>query len=127
MCIMVCFYEYVYDNCGCYYPDFWNEKKMQKSEMCTNKQLECIDNAAVFFEQSDFQKCFDSCPEECEIVEYGYKISMTDFAVNIYHDDIAMTFVEEKPTRTVEQLVAEIGGFLGLCAGQFQFAISLAN
>ncbi|CAF0803389.1 unnamed protein product [Brachionus calyciflorus] len=38
-------------------------------------------------------------------------------AVNVYFDDIGYTFVEEKPSKTIEQLVADIGGFLGLCIG----------
>lgn len=38
-------------------------------------------------------------------------------SVNIYYDDIAITTIEEIPAKTVEQLVAEVGGFLGLCIG----------
>ncbi|CAF1038483.1 unnamed protein product [Brachionus calyciflorus] len=38
-------------------------------------------------------------------------------AVNVYFDDIGYTLVEEKPSKTIEQLVADIGGFLGLCIG----------
>lgn len=148
-CLNICWYEYIFDKCKCYYPDFF---AIDLSNMCTNQEVECINNALIYLDHisSDFfRQCFESCPEECEVSEYGFKISMTDFAneffyetfknfsnislekifvnlkkfrenvliVNIYHDDIAMTFVQEKPIKSVEELIADIGGFLGLCAG----------
>ncbi|RMZ96523.1 acid-sensing ion channel 5 [Brachionus plicatilis] len=50
----------------------------------------------------------------------GYVFENLDkyvLAVNIYYDEIATTTIEETPAKTIEQLVAEIGGFLGLCIG----------
>ncbi|CAF0942247.1 unnamed protein product [Brachionus calyciflorus] len=44
-------------------------------------------------------------------------VKESTLAVNVYFDDIGYTIVEEKPSKTIEQLVADIGGFLGLCIG----------
>lgn len=50
----------------------------------------------------------------------GFDFSDIDkylLSVNIYFDEIVTTTIEENPNKTIEQLVAEIGGFLGLCLG----------
>ncbi|CAF0707240.1 unnamed protein product [Brachionus calyciflorus] len=49
---------------------------------------------------------------------YSYSnVKESTLAVNVYFDDIGYTLVEEKASKTLEQLVADIGGFLGLCIG----------
>ncbi|RMZ96413.1 DEgenerin Like [Brachionus plicatilis] len=38
-------------------------------------------------------------------------------AVNIYHDDISLTHVNETPAMNINQLISNIGGILGICVG----------
>ena len=44
-------------------------------------------------------------------------IKDTVLAVNVFYNDISLNLIKEYPAKTFEQLVAEIGGFLGLCLG----------
>ncbi|RNA01929.1 amiloride-sensitive sodium channel subunit gamma [Brachionus plicatilis] len=38
-------------------------------------------------------------------------------AVNVYHDDISLTLVQETPAMNINQLISNIGGILGICVG----------
>jgi hypothetical protein len=45
------------------------------------------------------------------------QLKESTLAVNIYFEDLSYTLIEEVPARTIEQFVADIGGFMGLCIG----------
>lgn len=45
------------------------------------------------------------------------QLKESSLAVNIYFEDLSYTLIEEVPARTLEQFVADIGGFTGLCIG----------
>jgi hypothetical protein len=38
-------------------------------------------------------------------------------AVNVYFSDLVFQNIVEKPARSIEQLIADVGGFIGLCVG----------
>ena len=45
------------------------------------------------------------------------QIKESTLAVNIYFEDLSYTLIEEVPARTLEQFMADVGGFMGLCIG----------
>ncbi|RNA07701.1 acid-sensing ion channel 2 [Brachionus plicatilis] len=82
-CLLLCYHEYVKQQCGCYSPDAFNITFIQA---CENTNSTAIG---------------------CESV----------LAVNVFYNDISLNVIKEFSAKTFEQLVAEIGGFLGLCMG----------
>ena len=38
-------------------------------------------------------------------------------SVSIYFDDLVVQTIQEQPAKTPEQLIADLGGFMGLCVG----------
>ncbi|CAF1028750.1 unnamed protein product [Brachionus calyciflorus] len=150
-CINLCYHKYIFDECGCYYPDLNINKNLTR--ICDSDiGFECYSNHSASYRESKICiECIEKCPEECESIKYSLQISHANYptpfyadflmtydalinngsrnfisysnvkestlAVNIYFDDICYSIVEEKPSETIEQLVADIGGFLGLCIG----------
>lgn len=148
-CLLLCFHEYVRQECGCYSSDAFNTSINQACNFSLNS---CVFDAYARFHQTDQStKCSDYCPIECHSVNYNFKTFQADFpspfygkvliednklkpnlarnltsfqnvkdtvlAVNVFYDDLSLNVIKEYPAKTIEQLVAEIGGFLGLCVG----------
>jgi hypothetical protein len=44
-------------------------------------------------------------------------IKKSTTAINVYYEDIRYTLIAEQPSQTPEEMVAYLGGFLGLCMG----------
>ncbi|RNA06444.1 acid-sensing ion channel 5 [Brachionus plicatilis] len=139
-CIFICYYEYIRDLCGCYFVDVYG---IEYSEACNiTKMHECIEQFDGSFEP---KKCLNSCPQECQSIVYYRQISQAYFpsrlifdilkaknpdlfldyeankssllSVNVYHDDISLKIIKDTPAKSIVQLIAEIGGFMGLCVG----------
>lgn len=148
-CLLLCYHEYVQQTCGCFSSDAFN---ITIEQACNDTLSSCVFEAlAKFHQTSQSIKCFDSCPIECNSVNYNFKTLKSDFptpfyakvliehnkmrpnlarnlttlknvkdtvlAVNVFYNDISMRIIQEYPAKTFEQLVAETGGFLGLCLG----------
>lgn len=45
------------------------------------------------------------------------QVKSSTLALNVYYDDITYTIVDEVPSKTWDDFVANLGGFLGLCLG----------
>ncbi|RNA20774.1 acid-sensing ion channel 1 isoform X2 [Brachionus plicatilis] len=145
-CLLLCYYEFYKINCGCEYPEinqvaYSNVCKFRDLECISNSYKNLSQSARCFEEcpqecesirygssisQSDFPSLFYA-----EILK-AYNNKSDDFnrnlssfsrikssvlAVEVYYDDIAMTLIKERPAKTWEQLVSEMGGILGLCLG----------
>jgi hypothetical protein len=150
-CLQLCSQRYLIAKCQCY--DVTLPKMDSTTSPCDlNQALTCMQDAYVgFYSSDDASSCFTECPQECNSVYFGLKLSRADFpspfygelllnysknnpnnvrnfssyaqikrsilAVNIYYDDVSYTQVDESPARTFEQLIADIGGIVGLCIG----------
>lgn len=139
-CIYLCYYEHMKDLCGCYFVEVYGIKY---SETCNiSKTIECLEKYDQLFEPIE---CLKLCPNECESIRYYNQISQSNFpsrlsfdilinkypniffdyeknkssllTINVYHDDISLRTIKDTPAKTIIQLVAEIGGFMGLCIG----------
>lgn len=129
------FFNYAESNQFCSFETFTYcvldyRKRMEK----TSDNLECFqncpeecDSVSYFYKisQSNFPSPFykklliefDKALNESKRGFDYNDIEKYLLSVNIYFDEIATTTIEENPNKTIEQLVAEIGGFLGLCMG----------
>ncbi|RNA37539.1 acid-sensing ion channel 1 isoform X2 [Brachionus plicatilis] len=145
-CLMICFNEFFEAKCGCKYPEinqlvYSNICQFENLGCISNSYKNLSQSARCFEEcpqecesirygysisQSDFPSLFYA-----EILK-AYNNKSDDFnrnlssfsrikssvlAVEVYYDDIAMTLIKERPAKTPEQLVSEMGGILGICLG----------
>jgi hypothetical protein len=60
-----------------------------------------------------FQEKFNKSTQFSDISQ----LKESTLAVNIYFEDLSYTLIEEVPARTLEQFMADVGGFMGLCIG----------
>ena len=44
-------------------------------------------------------------------------VKTSTLSVNIYYDDLIKTLINEVPSKTIDQLIGDIGGYTGLCIG----------
>ncbi|RNA44513.1 Acid-sensing ion channel 2 [Brachionus plicatilis] len=151
-CLLLCYHEYVKQQCGCYSPDAFNITFNQACENTNSMAIGCVFEAyAKFHQTGESSKCSHLCPIECNSDNYNFRTFLADFptpfyakvliehgkinpnlvrnfttfqnvkdsvlAVNVFYNDISLNVIKEYPAKTFEQLVAEIGGFLGLCVG----------
>lgn len=103
-----------------------------------SQQVACVENSTSKFYNSDAAtKCTRQCPIECKIVRYSHGISLAKYPsewlsnqtdlnpkqtterllINIYFGEMFYSLVEETPAMTVDQLLALVGGSLGLFLG----------
>ncbi|RNA20691.1 amiloride-sensitive sodium channel subunit beta [Brachionus plicatilis] len=155
-CLNLCYYEYIKQRCDCYFPDMYGIKYSEACNL-NDTTLDCINRFFnQYINSNEPLKCFDLCPEECETISYDYQISQAKFptqfyfsnfleplypdletfeigkqstlAVNIFFNDIMITVIEDTKKKTFQQLLAEVGGFLGLCLGaSFLTTVELAE
>jgi hypothetical protein len=93
------------------------------------------------------KECFTKCPPECDSINYKLSISQFDFptpaytdfilkyhsnktkflsydelkksvlSVGFYYNEISYTLIKELPSKTLDQMIADLGGILGLYVG----------
>ncbi|CAF0745052.1 unnamed protein product [Brachionus calyciflorus] len=118
--------EIIYDKCYMPFISTYGESKASQNcfEKCPdecesvkyNLQISQADFPTEFY--ADFLMNYDATLKNSSRNFSSYKnVKKSTLAVNVYFDDIGYTLVEEKPSKTLEQLVADIGGLLGLCIG----------
>lgn len=67
---------------------------------------------------SDFLIRYNSYnPNEVRNFTSHDQVKSSILAVNVYYEDISYTVIEEVASKTLEDFVADVGGFLGLCIG----------
>lgn len=78
-CLQFCYQSYLISKCNCYDVTFPNLN-------ATPCQLdECVTSTFNSFYSSDLSlKCFDSCPPECNSIEYNFQLSHSDFPSPYY-------------------------------------------
>lgn len=88
----------------------------------TNVKL-CADFFAKFLKKGINHECAKMCPLECNSVTYSITINnikspYQNFAgFHIYYDSFFYTRIIEVPQMTIENLLGNVGGILGLCLG----------
>ena len=84
-----------------------------------------LENCSSIGSINDYSSCIDACPEKCDLTSYRYnheKISYTsvdskDMMVFIYFDQLETRITSEYPKTSPSDVVAKIGGCLGLFVG----------
>lgn len=90
---------------------------LQASRPCEFEKLE------NFYASIDHSECFEQCPFECETVNYDFRISTSKFkvknvaAISITYDALSYTEISYSASLSAFDLIANIGGTLGLFMG----------
>ncbi|CAF0818529.1 unnamed protein product [Brachionus calyciflorus] len=139
-CKKSCFQLFVIETCKCF------DKRLPRPHNVTRcKSLEdfnCLLKAKdLFYRRNRSIDCFKLCPNECYKVVYNKRIFTTNFisskfytnglaeffpnfiydtksiGINVYFEEMEFNVVEEMPAMTLETLISNIGGSLGLFIG----------
>jgi hypothetical protein len=119
--------EYSLANCS--YPTFLDFYLSNKSVLCFDEcpencftieyglSLSYLDFPTKFY--SDFLIGFDKIkyPNTSRNFSSHEQVKSTTLAFNVFFDDISHTIIEDHPVTSIEKVVADLGGFMGLCVG----------
>ena len=132
------------NNCSCYdlyYPQIYNY-----STPCMNSsQFECADNSYYDFWENFKDSYSSECPLECDFIDFDYTYSSSDFDIEsfflenyyekpdesvdlksikkrivsfyVYYSQLRYTEIKETPSMSLIDLLANIGGTIGLFIG----------
>ncbi|CAF0806060.1 unnamed protein product [Brachionus calyciflorus] len=146
-CLITCVDEYIIQECGCNpipidieqgcnmtmifdcvagkYSEFYNSSKATECQDFCPEECESIkynyktnyaDFPSPFYSDILIKSNYLWSNNSWNNSTYE-DVKKSVLAVNIFYDDISVKMIEESPSKTIDQLVADIGGFLGLCIG----------
>ena len=77
-CSNLCFQEFVFENCSCYDPKFFN---LKETRPCNNSDRYCLSSALKTFYGSsvEINKCAEKCPIECNSIKYHLTLNQLDY------------------------------------------------
>ncbi|RNA31924.1 amiloride-sensitive sodium channel subunit gamma-like [Brachionus plicatilis] len=143
-CLVLCYQKFLIDQCGCFdsnFPSFeWSFPCQSEKITCIERkveefynsksEIECFENCPVECNVIDYDlkisfadyptdfysqilKAYDEI--KCEKKFFSNEqIKKTTLAVNVFYDDISVTEITELRMKTAEQLIADVGGIMGL-------------
>ncbi|CAF0969101.1 unnamed protein product [Brachionus calyciflorus] len=140
-CLKACFQLFIIEECKCYDPK--SPKVHKNVTICrTEEDLKCIQrNKDLFYESEKIDECFHKCPNECKKINFNKKLTSSSIdkkkyemnplnqviysdhfqslqvVVNVFYEDMDYQLIEEYPAMSLEELIADIGGSLGLFIG----------
>jgi hypothetical protein len=101
---------------GNVWKDCWNWTILTKRFGCTYKDKK------EFFRSSIIEKCEQYCPLECDSVSYSTEVTSVpnekrEIHLRIYYENLQYTSITQIPKEEVFDLIASLGGSLGLFIG----------
>ena len=129
-CFDLCTQQLIIQECGCYYLKLDNNQN--KSKPC----VEIYDFFCATYANHliDAVKCAsESCPLECDSIQYDLTLSSVisdlnhiinqSLKVYIYYTELEYTLIQVTPAMSLANLIANLGGTLGLIASVSFFTI----
>ena len=128
-CFLLCLQRFLINNVSCFYPGIPN---LNSTKPCLSiDEYEMYSNVYYGFLSIDQKEyCGPKCPLECDLVQYNTAVSHgnikvsdnsdeknTNLTLNIYFESWSYTTIEEIPKTDLFDLIANIGGTLGLFLG----------
>jgi len=124
-CLELCYdIDYINRNpCNCtnttlgnVWKDCWNWNILTERFGCTYK------DKREFFRSSIIEKCEQYCPLECDSVSYSTEVTSVPeedgyIHLRIYYENLQYTSITQIPKEEVFDLIASLGGSLGLFIG----------
>ena len=140
-CYKLCIQKYIIQVCGCYYLKY---PMVISSSACSNyTQLECINEAIYAYIDISKDQCENDCPLECENVKHDFTLSSLSYPSSqmfnlygskfnypanqtlasfkqdslsfiVYYPNLVYTQLTESPKFSYFDLLAQIGGSLGI-------------
>ncbi|CAF0773453.1 unnamed protein product [Brachionus calyciflorus] len=126
LCIDLCFHELMLKNCSCY---FYFLTSWTSGRPClNNSEFDCTVNLYDDFINSNLadKLCKPQCPLECTSTAFTKTVSFSTSKtlensdasyLNLYYEEFYTTEIDETPTMNIPQLLANIGGNIGLFLG----------
>jgi hypothetical protein len=127
ICLELCYdIDYINRNpCNCtntslgnVWKDCWinYENKLTERFGCTYK------DKREFFKSSIIEKCEQYCPLECDSISYSNEVTSVPnenggIDLRIYYENLQYTSITQIPKEEVSDLIADLGGSLGLFIG----------
>ena len=132
-CFKMCMQRMVMKKCGCYALRLANLDESTKPCLSMD-QLDCIRKQESEFTGKNVTECEQNCPLECESVKYdsqitSFKLDTNYFLINrskssesyaslnIFYPYLEYTLIVETPKVSPIDLVANLGGVLGVFLG----------
>ena len=130
-CYLLCFQRFLVNKTGCYFPAIM---KLYDAKLCLSiEEFKRVNPLGSYIEFSSIDRLDyfqSSCPLECDYIQYSTTVShanikepensiekYTKLSLNIYYDTWSYTKIEETPKTDIVDLIANIGGTLGLFIG----------
>ena len=128
-CFDLCEQSYIINNAGCYFPGLLN---LNDSKPCLSpEEIERYFNKSSEFLSFNLKNyCGPKCPLECDYVQYNTESSYanmkysgdlheknTNLSLSVFYDSTSYTTIEEMAKTDLIDLIANIGGTLGLFLG----------
>ena len=127
-CFDLCTQKLIISTCGCIVSDYENsDLNSNQIRPCLDlNDSNCADNA---YFQVDFVKCAsDYCPLECDSIQYDLTASslILPFQANyeekrlqyinffVFYSQLDYTLIQENPAMSLANLIANIGGTMGV-------------
>ena len=128
----MCTQQLISSNCGCYAPLFgFPSLNSNLTRPCLTATDYACGVKAYF--QVDVAKCAsDYCPLECDAIDYDLVVSSMIYPTNqdyndennwqtvklkIFYSGLEYTLIQETPAMTLANLIANIGGSMGIIVG----------
>ena len=117
-CFNLCIQQSILEACGCFFTAFSNLNTNLRA--CLNiTDYTCVDSQVSSFNIEECSKT--SCPLQCKYEEFDYSLSSltnpssdTYLNLNIYYPSLEYTQITESPKTSPYDLLAQLGGALGM-------------
>ena len=149
-CFNLCLQRNIIKTCGCYYTRYFNLN--ENIEPCLNViQYDCVMNETRQLRSSTYKhSCSTECPLECDSVSYDLNWSSLDYpsrdyfnlikkvenlnvtyemykknyiALKVFYPYTQYTLISQTPKATPVDLIASVGGALGVFLGLSIFSL----
>ena len=110
------------DPCNCQNPEIGSVWELCHAR---SKNPTCTEDYRDQFENNNnlVEKCSDYCPLECDTITFSYSLTTDQFPalnsslIRIYYNSLRYTSITQLAKIEPEQLVSNLGGYLGLFVG----------
>ncbi len=144
-CFKLCYQLLVMNSCTCFDPKYSKPYKNESIRPCfSNIEVDCMNKQETDFEDTNLKDtCGKDCPQDCLQINYITNVNTATYPtdvylqyllqtnffknntnktssiakVNIFYNEISYSLFKEYPSKTIDGLMGEIGGQLGLFIG----------